>query len=106
MKLVLAGIALFACCATAQANDLATMQLASGLGSVLAGEEACGLVYDQTAIEKFVSDKVPAGNLNFPGTLNMMVTSSKMELDGMTQSQKTANCTQVKRAAKAYGFIQ
>ncbi|TNV17859.1 signal recognition particle [Ochrobactrum teleogrylli] len=104
MKLVLAGLALLACGAVARADDLSTMQLASGLGSVLAAEEPCGLSFDQGAIEKFINAKVPADNLNFAGTLNMMVSGAKLELDGMSASQKTANCTQVKRVAKSYGF--
>jgi len=106
MKLVLAGLALLASGAVAHADDLATMQLASGLGSVLAAEEACGLSFDQSAIEKFITAKVPADNLNFSGTLNMMVSGAKLELDGMSPSQKTANCTQVKRVAKSYGFTK
>ncbi|MCR5939376.1 signal recognition particle [Ochrobactrum sp. XJ1] len=104
MRLVLAGFALLASGVVAHADDLSTMQLASGLGSVLAAEEACGLSFDQGAIEKFITAKVPADNLNFAGTLNMMVSGAKLELDGMSPSQKTANCTQVKRVAKSYGF--
>ena len=90
--------------AQAHAGDLETMELATHLGSVLASEEACGLAYDQAAIAAFIEEKVPADDLGFPSMLSTMTSGAQYELQGMSASQKTAHCAQIKRIAKSYGF--
>lgn len=88
------------------AQGLESMTLASELGSVLASEEACGLTFDQTAIAAFIEAKVSADDMRFVSTLNMMTKGQKLQIEEMSASSKTAHCTQIKRVAASYGFIQ
>lgn len=88
----------------AGAGDLDTMEIATHLGSVLASENACGLAYDQAAIAAFIEKKVPADDLGFPSMLTTMTSGAQYEIEGMSPSQKTAHCAQIKRIAKSYGF--
>ncbi|UWU80723.1 signal recognition particle [Bradyrhizobium huanghuaihaiense] len=82
------------------------MNLANELGSILASEKVCGLTYDQAAIAAFVEQRVPANDMSFPSTLNMMVTGNAVQIEGLSPSAKTAHCTQVRRVAKSYGFAK
>lgn len=102
--LVVGAVALFLT-SQASAMDLQTMQLADQLGTMLASEEACGLAFDQDAIERYVEDKVPAADMGFVSMLNTMVTGNKFQLGSMSASTKTAHCAQVRRAARAHGFL-
>ncbi|ELT50989.1 hypothetical protein [Brucella intermedia] len=105
MKGILTAIAVFGFCTAAQASDVKSSQLANRLGSVLASEEACGLTYDQGAIEKFISANVAADDMSFPSMLDVMTNGNRVSLERMSPSQKTAHCTQVRRVAKSYKFV-
>jgi hypothetical protein len=92
--------------ASAVAGSIDSMNLANEIGSIIASEEVCGLTYDQAAISAFIESKVPASDMSFPSTLNMMVKGNALQLEGMSPSAKTAHCTQVRRVAKSYKFIK
>jgi len=92
--------------AAAQMSDLERLQVATDLGTVLGSEAACDLSYDHSAIAAFVEERVPADDMAFPSTLNMMAGGTEFEVQGMSQSLKTAHCTQIRRIAKSYGFIE
>lgn len=79
-------------------------QTAMNLGSVLAAETACGLTYDQAAIAAFIEKNVKADDLGFPSTLQLMTRGAEYNLEGMSPSEVTAHCTQIRRLAKSYGF--
>jgi len=87
-------------------NDLQRMELAQQLGSVLAGESACGLSYDQDAISDFIEAKVPADDMQFSGLLTLMTSGVEYEVSEMSVSQMTAFCTQTRRVARSYGFTK
>ena len=87
-------------------NDMESMTLAHELGSVLASEAACGLTYDQDAIAAFIEKKVPADDMGFPSSLNMMTVGSEAQIADMSTSAKTAHCTQIRRIAKSNGFLR
>jgi hypothetical protein len=80
-------------------------QIALELGSVLASEAECGLSYNQQAIEAFIERKVDASDMGFASTLQAMTSGSKFQIEGMTPSQRTAHCVQIRRVAKKYGFV-
>jgi hypothetical protein len=88
------------------AQDLATMQIAHDLGTLLASEEKCGFSFDQAAIEAFIDDKVDPGNMAFAGDLSMMTTGAQMQIMQMEGSSLTAHCRAVSRSAKHFGFIK
>lgn len=87
-------------------SSLQSLTIASELGTVLASEEFCGLTFKQVAIGAFVEKKVKSDDMEFAGNLEMQVMGSKELFKDMGQSQKTAHCTQIKRVAKTYGFIE
>ncbi|WP_461321330.1 signal recognition particle [Bradyrhizobium diazoefficiens] len=91
---------------SALAGSMDSMNLANQLGSIIASEKACGLTYDQGAIAAFIEERVPANDMSFPSTLNMMVKGNEVQIEGMSPSAKTAHCTQVRRVAKSYGFVK
>lgn len=87
-------------------DDLARMNLATDLGSVIGSEEPCGLTYNQEAIEKFIDNKVPGDDMGFTSMLSMMTDGTALQIKDMSTSAKTAHCRQIKRVAKSYGFIE
>jgi hypothetical protein len=76
------------------------------LGTVIGSETYCGLTYDQGAIKAFIEKHVTASDRDFIGDLDMRVSNVGAAVEHMSLSEKTAHCTQVTRAAKAYGFIK
>lgn len=87
------------------AQDLKSMTLANELASVLASEELCGLAYDQGAIAFFIEKRVRADDLSFANYLRLMTSGQEVQLKSITPSSKTAHCAQIRRVAKAYGFV-
>lgn len=100
-------VALVSLCGPARAemSALERVQLASALGTVIGSEAACGLSYDQAAIEAFIEKKVPADDMAFPSALDLMVGGTTAKIEDMSQSAKTAHCAQVRRIARSYGFV-
>lgn len=106
MRVVLAFAAIAAMTYQGHAQGMASVQTATALGSVLAAEKHCGFTYDQAAIAAYVESKVPADDMSFPSTLQMMVQGQEYQLSEMSESSKTAHCTQIARVAKTYNFIE
>jgi hypothetical protein len=80
--------------------------IAIQLGNILGSEEPCGLSYDPAAIEAFIEKNVAADDMEFPGTLDMMTRAATRQIKEQGASAKTAHCSQVRRVAKANGFIK
>jgi len=80
--------------------------LALQLGSILGSEEYCGLEFDQGAIQSFIEKRVSPNDMGFVASLATMAQGTKFENERFSASEKTARCTQVKRVAKAYGFLK
>ncbi|MEW4459429.1 hypothetical protein AB1K42_15160 [Roseibium algicola] len=78
---------------------------AKRLGSVIAAESFCGMSYKQSAISGYVERTVPADDMGFASILDTEIYSANYDQGEMEQSQKTAHCTQMRRVAKSYGFI-
>jgi hypothetical protein len=99
---LVAGLLLIAAQTAVRADSL---EFATHLGNMLASESVCGLSYKAEAIEGLIAKKVKADDIEFPSTLNVMTSGSEYQLRDLTASAKVAHCAQVRRAAKAYGFI-
>jgi len=80
--------------------------VASQLGSVLASEQICNLVYDQAAITQFIEEHVAADDMEFASSLQGRISLEEYQLDKMKTSAMTAHCAQIARVAKSYNFIQ
>lgn len=106
MYRILFAAVLAAASSPALAQGLESKKLASDLGAVLASEEACGLSFDQSAIAAFIEAKVPADDMSFASTLSLMTKGQEVQIEEMSASSKTAHCTQIKRVAASYGFIE
>lgn len=106
MRLVLVGLMLFGSGAIASAANFDEQKVANDLGTVLAAEDVCGLSYDQDAIQKYVTEIVPSDVTSFPGTLGLWTRTRKDQMQTMTGSEKTAQCTSIKNIAKSYGFLK
>lgn len=89
----------------AAALDLETLQLANALGSLLASEEPCGLSYDQSAIQAFISERVDPAQMDFAPQLSAQTSGMSYSIDEMAGSALTAHCAATKNSAKAFGFI-
>ena len=76
------------------------------LATILGSEEACGLKYDQSAIESFINKKVDPKDMSFAASLSNMTDGIKFEIKSMSESSLTAHCTQIRRVAKHYGFVK
>lgn len=104
IRRVVAAIALIGLSVSARAES--AVQVALDLGVVIGSEEGCGLSYDQAAIENFVASKVPADDMEFMGTMNSSANVTERKVERFSASQKTAHCAQVRRVAKANGFVK
>ena len=102
MKLIYA-LALVASPAAAQ--NLGQMQIAAGLGSLLASEEPCGLTFDQEAIGAYVAENVDPAAMGFAGDLALQTQYSGLQISDMNESGLTAHCAVIARTAEHYGFI-
>jgi hypothetical protein len=76
------------------------------LYALLGSEEPCGLHYDQAAIERLVTKYFKPDDTMIVSQLSTNVGGYKILLQEMSASALTAQCTQVRRAAKHYGLIQ
>jgi hypothetical protein len=99
-----AFVTLFSTSAFCQKYD--SLTLAQNLGYLLASETYCGFSYDQNAISKFIEQNVDASDLEFSAQLRLYTRTTKPDLETMTESQKTAHCTQSKRLAASFGFLK
>lgn len=79
--------------------------LAFELGDVIGSERGCDLRFDQSAIERFIEAKAPDGDMGFMSDMNGAAEIMADNFATFTASQKTAHCAQVRRVAKANGFI-
>lgn len=94
------------CVAAPSLASADSIEFATHLGNMLASESLCGLSYKPEAIEALIAKKVKADDIEFPTTLNLMTSGSEYRIRDLTASAKVAHCAQVRRAAKAYGFIE
>lgn len=85
-------------------SDVDRIDAAEAIGSVLASEKFCGLLYRHDAIAAYIDKTVPADDMEFAGTLRTMTYSAGYDLEDMSGSQKAAHCAQIRRVAKSYGF--
>ncbi len=89
----------------AVAQNLGNMQVASNLGTLLAAEEFCGLVFDHDAIDAYVDANVDHSDMGFASMLSMMVDGSAFGQTDMSESAKRAHCRSVEATARHHGFI-
>jgi len=99
------AIFLFVIVATADSQAQTDSGLAISLGSVLASEKPCDLVFDQRAVERFIEQRVRATDIEFPSNLMAMRSSYLRQIAGLDQTAKTAHCAQIRRLAKSFGFV-
>jgi hypothetical protein len=105
MRRVLVGAAalIAAWAGVAAAQDMS--MLAYELGDVIGSERGCNLSFDQAAIERFIEANAPSGDMGFMSDMNGAADLMADKFAEFTASQKTAHCAQVRRVAKANGFI-
>ncbi len=81
-------------------------RVATDLGQVIGSEEACGLAFDQAAIEAYIAANVPADAMDFTVTLNAEANVLRRRIVDWPKSRVTAHCAQIARVAKTYGFVK
>ena len=96
--------------AAAQSSSLEAqakrLQLADSLGHIFAAEHPCGYSYDQSAIAAWLTAHVPARDITFAQSLNLMTQAAEMDLKRMTTSEKTAQCALAGASARRLGFMK
>ena len=98
-------VATFLITTTTSAIAEEAWQVAHRLGTVLASETACELSFDQAAIARYIEENVPAEDMSFPGQLDASTGGARYNIEQMSESSRTAHCTEVRRIAESYGFI-
>jgi hypothetical protein len=106
MRAIIAVVLFFGFTNAPFAQTLDSFAIATNLGSVIASEEVCGLTYNQDAIARYIEDNVPADDMGFASTLNLMTDGAGYQISSMSESAKTAHCAQTRRVAKSYGFVE
>ncbi|TPQ53004.1 signal recognition particle [Prosthecomicrobium hirschii] len=82
------------------------LEVAQGLGRVIAAETFCGLTFDRSAIEAFVEKRVPATAMGFISDLDTSIWAAERDFAEAGPSTKAAICAHARRFAKAHGFIR
>ncbi|TPQ53052.1 signal recognition particle [Prosthecomicrobium hirschii] len=82
------------------------LEVAHGLGRVIAAETFCGLTYDRSAIEAFVEKRVPATAMGFISDLDTSIWAAQRDFAEAGPSTKAAICAHARRFAKAHGFVR
>lgn len=103
MKMLLAS-ALVILASGAQAQGLEQMRNATSLGNIIGSAEACELEIDTAAVAAWIEEKVPADDMEFISTLNMMTDGTRYSVDEMSDLQVATHCIQVRRSAVANGL--
>jgi len=86
-------------------TDAERVRTAQNLAAVLAGEEHCGLTYDQQALADHTAE-LTGGDMEFPAALNGMLALSRLQIADHSNSERTAFCASIKAAAEADGFLK
>ncbi len=103
--LILAPLLMFATVAFATPKKDSS-DVALQLGTILAAEEICGLKYDHEMIAAYIDKAVAADDMSFASTLQLLTEGKKFQQKNMSEAAKAAHCTQIRRTAKANGFIR
>ena len=85
--------------------DFNSMIFANELGTILGSERACGLSYNQDAVQRLIDDRVDPSNLGFASELSTMIMGSEYMANDWSGSAKAAQCRAVENTAREYGFI-
>ncbi|MBP7003320.1 hypothetical protein [Amaricoccus sp.] len=86
-------------------SEMESMSFANDLGMILASEEACGMTYDQAAIQALIERTVPADDMSFASTLSVMTQGQAFSLQEMSRSSLTAHCASISRTARHFGLV-
>jgi hypothetical protein len=92
--------------AASAADEMASMQQAMELGSILAAEQECGLAYDQAAISVWIDQNVDPSDMGFASNLGLMTKGAEFNSQGMSDSQKVAHCRSIEQTARHFGFVK
>lgn len=106
LALLLAAAGLPAAAQTAEWTDIERFETASSLGLVLASEEFCNLSFNQTAVESYIDQNVPADDMAFTSDLRAGITMGEYQIESMKGADAVAHCRQIARVAKSFGFIE
>lgn len=87
------------------ADALENLSKGMALGTLIASEDYCGMAFDQSAIERWIGENVPATAMDFPQLMEMGRTGEEYERQDRTDSAKTAHCAAMRQTARHYGFI-
>lgn len=106
LSLVAGSALLLAATAPAIPQNMESVRIAQELGAVIGSEDACGLNYNQAAIEQFVDDRVRDDDMGFTRNLNVFTQGAHFDIAEMSESSLTAHCRQIRRVARSFGFIE
>ncbi|MEO0678825.1 MAG: hypothetical protein AAF192_00255 [Pseudomonadota bacterium] len=89
----------------AQANSLASMQVATELSVVIASETVCDFKVDSAKAQAFIERKVPVDDLGFAPMLNLMIEGNRHEISSKSGVELDTHCFQTRRAAEANDLL-
>jgi hypothetical protein len=78
---------------------------ASELASLLGSDEACGLTFDQAAVQKYIDDYVDPSDIGYSERLGTFIGMTRRDFRDVSKDEKTIRCYLIRRTAKHYGFI-
>lgn len=81
------------------------VRVAIELGMMLGSQEGCGFSFDPAAVNRYIEANVPADAMGFPGDLAVHSRVNTRRVAAMSEDTLSAHCFQVKRVARANGFI-
>ena len=101
----LIAIAVVMMIATPARADEARETFVKDLGTIMAAEKPCGLIYVRAAIEALIGQHIAPTDMSFPRELEMRTWISKGHLEELTESALFAHCFQISRLAKQHKLI-
>lgn len=74
--------------------------VAVDLGGILGSELACGFTLNPDAVAAYVGAQIDPANVGFANALYLMSNGTKVQIDGMSASERAAHCQAVRARAE------
>lgn len=105
MRSIIAAALLVAMAGPSGAVDVERIEKLYALGQVLAAETPCAMRYNAAAVRHWIARNVDASDMEFASDLETRRYLHADRIRTITGSARIAMCTQTRRVAKHYGFV-
>jgi hypothetical protein len=86
----------------ARSNQLDRDMMLAEIGTIVGSEKACGLHFNQGALERFVTKFIEPEDLHFTSMFNIYVETTAYQLRNMSPAALTVHCAQIRQVVHQF----